>query len=257
MPGGISSRGLSTAQVQTLIDATPGVRKQITATAHGFMVGDVLRMDGTAYTKAKADSAANAEVVGMVASVPDANTFVLAIGGLVPVSALNFEEESVTPGALYFLSVENAGLMQLAEPSTDGQISKPVFIAVSATAGYFFNMRGEEVGAGTADYLVYTALLTQSGSDAPVATVLQNTLGEELTFGFSDNGFYTIDSALNSFDPTKTWFSIAPKMNDSLELCGIEYASMSVIFVRTRRVSDNVGRNNVLNNTPVEIRIYP
>ena len=38
--------------------------------------------------------------------------------------------------------------------------------------------------SGAASYLVYTALLTQSGTDAPVATVLENTLGGTVTWSY-------------------------------------------------------------------------
>ena len=40
-------------------------------------------------------------------------------------------------------------------------------------------------------YKVYTALLTQSGTDAPVATVLENTLGGEVVWGRGAIGIYT------------------------------------------------------------------
>lgn len=39
-------------------------------------------------------------------------------------------------------------------------------------------------------YKVYTALLTQSGTDAPVATVLENTLGGEVVWSRLDIGRY-------------------------------------------------------------------
>ena len=44
--------------------------------------------------------------------------------------------------------------------------------------------------SGAASYLVYTALLTQSGTDAPVATVLENTLGGTVVWSYSDVGSY-------------------------------------------------------------------
>lgn len=44
-------------------------------------------------------------------------------------------------------------------------------------------------------YKVYTALLTQSGTDAPIATVLENTLGVTPTYGYSSVGEYTLISA--------------------------------------------------------------
>lgn len=39
-------------------------------------------------------------------------------------------------------------------------------------------------------YKVYTALLTQSGTDAPVATVLENTLGTTVAWGYNNAGVY-------------------------------------------------------------------
>ena len=43
-------------------------------------------------------------------------------------------------------------------------------------------------------YKVYTALLSQSGTNAPVATVLENTLGDIVTFTYKDVGTYNIIS---------------------------------------------------------------
>lgn len=43
-------------------------------------------------------------------------------------------------------------------------------------------------------YKVYTATITQSGTLAPVATVLQNTLGGEITWTYNSVGAYNITS---------------------------------------------------------------
>lgn len=40
-----------------------------------------------------------------------------------------------------------------------------------------YTTKGDENGNPLLPYKVYTALLTQTGTDAPVATVLENTLG--------------------------------------------------------------------------------
>lgn len=39
-------------------------------------------------------------------------------------------------------------------------------------------------------YKVYSAIVNQSGTDDPVATVLQNTLGVNITWSYSDQGSY-------------------------------------------------------------------
>lgn len=46
----------------------------------------------------------------------------------------------------------------------------------------------------TRPYKVYTALLNQSGTNAPTATVLENTLGDDLIFTYLNNGYYGVTS---------------------------------------------------------------
>lgn len=118
--------------------------KSVAQAAHGFSVGDVLRMDGANYVKARSDNDTNAETVGIVSVVTDANNFVLATGGYV--SGLS----GLSAGSMHFLDPITAGALTTTEPTTIGQISKPVFIATSTTAGYFFNMRGAEIGGSSA-----------------------------------------------------------------------------------------------------------
>lgn len=108
----------------------------VTQTAHGFVIGDVLRHNGTSWVKALADSEANAEVIGIVSSVPDANTFtLLSDGNITGLSGL-------TAGATYFLSATTAGALTTTEPTGIGNVSKPLFNATSTTAGFFSNFRG-------------------------------------------------------------------------------------------------------------------
>lgn len=54
------------------------------------------------------------------------------------------------------------------------------------------------ISANEPSYKVYTALLTQSGTDAPVATVLENTLGD-IVWSYYDIGQYkaTLAGQLN------------------------------------------------------------
>jgi hypothetical protein len=104
--------------------------------AHGLVVNDVVRYNGTAYVKARADNATNAEVAGIVSAVPNADAFTLHVSG-------RFTSLSgLSPGVVYYLSSTTSGALTSTSPSTTGTISKPVLIATSATAGYFVNWRG-------------------------------------------------------------------------------------------------------------------
>ena len=108
--------------------------------SHGFAVGDVLYLNGSVYTKAIATSVATAEVIGIVATVTDGSNFIMALSGN-RVTGLS----GLTSGTVYFLSDSSAGLLTATEPTTLGNISKPVLIADSTTSGIFTNQRGAEV----------------------------------------------------------------------------------------------------------------
>ena len=112
------------------------VTAEINQTGHGFVVGDWIRHNGTIYTKAQADSAANSRVVGVVISVIDADNFIVQSVGYVDTLS------GLTAGTIYYLSPSSAGAMTTTEPTAEDQISKPVFIADSTTTGWVLNQRG-------------------------------------------------------------------------------------------------------------------
>ncbi len=53
-------------------------------------------------------------------------------------------------------------------------------------------------------YTLYTALLTQTGTNAPVATILQNTTGGTLTWTRQSAGNYTVTASSALFTANKT-----------------------------------------------------
>lgn len=107
--------------------------------SHGLAVGNVVRHNGTAYVKAQADSQANAAAVGIVTAVADTNNFTLTTAGMV--TGLS----SLTAGTTYYLSPAFAGALTATEPYAAGQVSKPLLVATSATAGVWINQRGTVV----------------------------------------------------------------------------------------------------------------
>ena len=122
----------------------------VAQTAHGLAVGDVVRSSGTAgqFTKAQANSAANAEVVGIVTAVADANNFTVTTEGYITTGV-----PTATAGTVFFLSPTTAGALTSTEPSTAGQVSMPLLIVItSATTAFFTVKRGLVVAtAGTGD----------------------------------------------------------------------------------------------------------
>ena len=71
---------------------------------------------------------------------------------------------------------------------------------------------GESVGP---KYKVYTALLSQTGTNPPVATVLENTLDADITYQYSAPGSYAIVTPNNTFIPNKTYIYNILIINES------------------------------------------
>jgi len=105
-------------------------------------------------------------------------------------------------------------------------------------------------------YKVYTALLTQSGTDAPIATVLENTLGDIVWSRGETAGIYfaTLSGAFtvnktyiqceNTFDGT---FRVVPAMESS--------SQPDVLAIYNRKILDNDIVDSI-DSAQVEIRVY-
>ncbi|MCW1908620.1 MAG: hypothetical protein KIH63_004735 [Candidatus Saccharibacteria bacterium] len=111
----------------------------VSQTAHGFAVGDVVYLNSSTYTKAKADAASTAESVGVISVIVDANTFTLVTNGQITTLS------GLTAGTVYFLSDSTAGAYTATEPTTIGNISKPLFVAYSTTGAIVNNYRGKVI----------------------------------------------------------------------------------------------------------------
>jgi hypothetical protein len=100
-------------------------------------------------------------------------------------------------------------------------------------------------------YKVYTALLTQTGTDAPVATVLENTLGGTVVWSYLGIGFYSANLS-NAFTEDKTWC-----------IGGAQNPISANNDVKIGRSTDNVVELVALEGDDalvvccIEIRVYP
>jgi hypothetical protein len=106
-------------------------------------------------------------------------------------------------------------------------------------------------GGDSRPYKVYTALLTQSGTDAPVATVLENTLGN-ITWSYEGVGKYRANLA-GAFTENKT-FLLDNQDNTFYMLKNL--ASTNYIAYSAYAVLDDTLGDEFLNETPIEIRVY-
>lgn len=172
--------------------------KEINQTSHGFVVGDVIRFDGADYVKAKADSATNAEVLGIVSTVVGVDDFIVSLGGFATLAGKSF-----TPGDTMFLSAATAGLMTTAEPTEAGEVVKPVFVCTSTTTGYLVNWRGNVIAYG----------VVSSGSTGGTATSIFGTFG-----GNESQGAVSLSGATNVSsvdDSNRVGFIQASSFNDN------------------------------------------
>ncbi len=96
--------------------------------AHGFLVGQALYNTGTDYALAKADVVATSNALGIVISVVNVNTFVLAFAGFEGIFS------GLVPGSTYYLSDTVAGGVTITEPT----LSRPMYNAVNATEAFIF-----------------------------------------------------------------------------------------------------------------------
>jgi hypothetical protein len=98
---------------------------------------------------------------------------------------------------------------------------------------------------------IYMALLTQSGTDAPVATVLMNTLGGTVVWTYNGNGSY-IATLSGAFPASKTWLIINNTQPED---------SGPWLFIRgtdnTITLNNTNGENNSMSNTPIQIIVFP
>lgn len=120
---------------------------------------------------------------------------------------------------------------------------------------------GNLTGVGTINSVkVYRALLTQSSTDAPVATVLENTLGGAVVWGYVAAGRYTATLA-GAFTANKTFITAGNGANADGSLTGFLSTARNDSDSFNLRTTPNT---DLLNNaddlllaTAIEILVYP
>ena len=105
-------------------------------------------------------------------------------------------------------------------------------------------------------YTVYTALLTQTGTNAPVATVLQNTTGGTIAWSYSNVGIYvaTISDATYTANKTAVLISLGGANNSTVISSVVD--STTALTLYQIDVGDQQTTNSINATTTIEIRIY-
>ena len=101
-------------------------------------------------------------------------------------------------------------------------------------------------------YTVYTALLTQAGTAAPVATVLQNTTGGTITWTRTGSGVYIATISGKTFTANKTMV-----FNNNGSSTG-SFGFAPALWTRTSdtQITVTAGGDGRITNGSFEIRVY-
>ena len=136
-----------------LIDAS-WTERMFYPTTKSFSVGDVVRIiDGTStLTGAMADTADNAEVLGIVAELISAGPtpcgtkeqgVIVAYGGEIDwTDGMAGISGPLTRGAIYYLSPTNGGELQYTEPFDIAEVRKPMILATAHDKALIVNYEG-------------------------------------------------------------------------------------------------------------------
>lgn len=188
----------------------------------GLTAGNVVRINGTGLTLAKADSTTNAEVFGMVVG-EDASSNIVAVSGVVNntnyantiANALGIVGGTLIAGQAYFLSPSVAGGITINEPQTYGQVSKPIILGITGGAGSLLTYRGiqiEGISAGITaelDNKIVIQLTVSGGSGATLKP------GDPVLY-FADSSEFIDENGIS--DVFKTYGKLN---NSTYSVCGV------------------------------------
>jgi|TARA_R110002124_G_scaffold2068_1_gene13579 hypothetical protein len=108
-------------------------------------------------------------------------------------------------------------------------------------------------------YTVYTALITQTGTDAPVATVLQNTTGGTIVWTRNSTGRYLATISGATYTANKTAILLtsgSASATDGRFLKVEDSGNTTVQAFYNFDTSANTAQDGIVTGAMIEIRIY-
>lgn len=125
---------------------------------------------------------------------------------------------------------------------------RPAFDEGSMTVGDLANF--------VKPYKNYVALLSQTGSADPTANIFENTIGN-IVWTHDSNGTY-IGTLTDAFTLDYSFVLITPNANViDTPLFSANFLDVDRIVVYTYDISTSTYTDGLLQNTPIEIRVYP
>lgn len=109
---------------------------------------------------------------------------------------------------------------------------------------------------GTPGVKIYRALLLQSGTNAPVATVLENSLGGTLVWSYYDVGVYYVELT-GAFPSGRTLVTVTPGETSFAYIAAIP-VGVNQLWLETFTLNGLVYTNGLLTTgANIEILVYP
>ena len=116
--------------------------------------------------------------------------------------------------------------------------------------------------APTPPYKVYTALLTQLGTSAPVATVLENTISSPMAITRNSTGNYSI-SCVDFTDTTKVYVELkninvlSSSFPSQYYWFTVNSGSIVINSTQINLITNSITpADSILDKCPIEIRVY-
>lgn len=113
-------------------------------------------------------------------------------------------------------------------------------------------------GGGGGASMVYRAIVNQESADAPVATVLENSLPGTPVWARTGSGFYTMTLA-GVFLADKTWVNLA-----AFSFYGFAFTDTRIQFKRTSNdvltfsiPDEGIPPDGTMSRAMIEVRVYP
>ena len=195
--------------VATSIDVGDGaITVDVTQVGHSLTVGMPIRVSGAnQYAAARATTAALAEVVGIVTAVASSSAFTMTLAG--EITTTGAVPDSTSPGDIVYLST-SAGAVTTTEPSTAGQVSKPIAVITEANNKMIMlPFRGEVISSATDSMdLNGTELVLDADADTSITADTDDQIDIKISgaddFRFTANNFNILSGSTITIDSGAT-----------------------------------------------------
>lgn len=173
-------------------------------------------------------------------------------------SSLRLDSQGVyTEGLFYAKSGIFIPIYQTISSNDDVKISSNDGVGVFTVSSDAVSFNGENIP--TKKYRSYVALLTRTGSTAPVATVLENDINGNITFDINDNGYYTVNNDEGAFTANKTIIfngNATSQISNVLVETSSGWGSEEQLFITTKKTGSAGTEDVDFDKLAFEIRVY-